>query len=228
MLQNLSPRLNAVAALVPACNTLADIGTDHGFLPLYLLFTNKISRAVCADINAAPLESAKRNFSGSGLESRADFRLGNGMAVIEKSEADVAVIAGMGGDTIAEIIEADRSETPRFVLQPMTKTERLRLWLRDNGWGIENWNLVVDAGRLYEVILVSRSAPISDPPFIRFGSPKGISPELYAQYIDQKLSQCKKALRGTELASCPDRERKKELEADLASLKEIQNLIIQR
>lgn len=212
-----------MAELVPACNTLADIGTDHGFLPLYLLKIKKISHAICADINAAPLESAKRNFSANGLEAGADFRLGNGMAVIGKNEADVAVIAGMGGDTIAEIIEADASQTPRFVLQPMTKTERLRLWLNVNGWGIESWTLVLDAGRLYEIMLISRSAPKATFPFVRFGSPKGVDPELYRQYISQRVFQCQKALSGIKASSEPDSARLKELEEDLSALTEIQN-----
>ena len=215
--------MNAVAELVPACNTLADIGTDHGFLPLYLLKTEKISHAICADINRSPLESARRNFLGSELDSRADFRLGNGMAVINKNEADVAVIAGMGGDTISEIIDADRSETPRFVLQPMTKTERLRLWLNVNGWGIENWNLVFDAGRLYEVLLVSRSAPKASAPYLRFGTPHGVDPLLYRQYIEQRTFQCQKALAGLKASSDPDILRLKELEDDLNSLSEIKN-----
>ncbi|MBR6772509.1 MAG: SAM-dependent methyltransferase [Clostridia bacterium] len=213
---------------MPACNTLADIGTDHGFLPLYLLKTQKIARAVCADINPSPLESARRNFLGSGLESCADFRLGNGMEVISQNEVDIAVIAGMGGDTIAEIIEADTSKTPRFVLQPMTKTERLRSWLNNNGWGTEKWNLVYDSGRLYEVMLISRSAPRASFPFIRFGTPDGVSPVLYGQYVDRCLSQCKKALIGVKNASEPDLRRLNELEEDLCVLTEIQNNFLQR
>lgn len=217
-----------MAELVPACNTLADIGTDHGFLPLYLLKSGKISRAICADINASPLESAKRNFSGSGMENHADFRLGNGMAVISKNEADIAVIAGMGGDTIAEIIGADESQTSRFLLQPMTKTERLRLWLNENGWGTEKWALVADAGRLYEIMLVSRSAPLSSHPYVRFGSPQGVDPELYMQYIEQRMLQCKKALLGLKNAASPDKARTNELKEDLKTLTEIQNNLTKR
>ena len=212
-----------MAELVPVCDKLADIGTDHGFLPLYLLETEKISRAICADINAMPLESAKRNFAAAELSSRADFRLGNGMEVIGEGEADVAVMAGMGGETIAELIAADRSKTPLFVLQPMSKSERLRTWLSENGWGIEKWNLVPDAGRLYEVLLVSKNAPTAKSPYLRFGSPDAIDRSLYLRYIDEKLSGCQKALRGLRAAAEPDSDRISENENDIETLTRIKN-----
>ena len=223
MLQNLSARLNAVAELVPVCDTLADIGTDHGFLPLYLLNSKKIRRAVCADINRSPLESAKRNFSGTGLEAYAVFRLGNGMQVLSPGEADVAVIAGMGGDTIASLLAADESETPVFVLQPMSKTENLRSWLCHNGWGIEAWSLVADSGRLYEVLRISRSAPKAGWPFVRFGSPEGVDPGLYQRYLAEKTASVNKSLRDALSAGVPDGGRIALLREDLSALSEIQN-----
>ncbi len=214
-----------MAELVPACKTLADVGTDHGFLPLYLLKTNKIDRAICADINAAPLDSARRNFAGTGLEGRADFRLGNGMQVIGESEIDIAVIAGMGGETIAELLAADKSRTPIFVLQPMSKPERLRVWLAENGFGIDAWNLVQDAGRLYEVLRVSRGAPVATEPFVRFGAPGGVDPELYGQYVRDKIAAAKKSLRGLSAASAPDSKKIAEAENDLKTLDKIQDIL---
>lgn len=223
MLQNLSARLNAVAELVPVCDTLADIGTDHGFLPLYLLKTDKVRRAVCADINPGPLESARRNFSDTGLGSRVSFRLGNGTSVLSPGEADVAVIAGMGGDTVAELLSADGSLTPVFVLQPMSKTENLRQWLSENGFGIGAWSLVSDGGRLYEVLRVSRSDPPPAHPFVRFGSPPGVDRELYLRYLSERTDSAEKALRGALSAQSPDEKRIGVLREDLASLALIKN-----
>ena len=108
----LGPRLRAIAELVPlGCRTLADIGTDHGYIPVSLLLEGRLDRAIAADIGAPPLDHARRTAGLYGVSERIDFRLGDGLAVVEPGEAEVIVIAGMGGDTITEILA--RSEERR-------------------------------------------------------------------------------------------------------------------
>lgn len=224
----LSARLNAVAELVPACDKLADIGTDHGFLPLYLLSSGKIRRAVCTDVNASPLESAKRNLAAAGLSGLAEFRLGDGMKVIEPGEISCAVIAGMGGETIAGLMGADTSGTELFVLQPMSKSEKLRQWLHANGWGIPSWRLVRDVGRLYEVLLVSKKVPPEAEPFVSFGAPCPEVSRLYSEYIGEKLAGFEKSLRGLLSAASPDAERISIVQREIETLRLIRSNYPQR
>ena len=102
----LQPRLRAIADLVPAGSRLADIGTDHGYIPIDLLLDGRISAAIATDIGALPLDHARRTARCCGLTEGIDFRLGDGLAPLAPGEADVIVIAGMGGDSVAAILSA--------------------------------------------------------------------------------------------------------------------------
>ena len=124
----LQPRLRAIADLVPAGSRLADIGTDHGYIPIDLLLDGRISAAIATDIGALPLDHARRTARCCGLTEGIDFRLGDGLAPLAPGEADVIVIAGMGGDSVAAILSAApwAREGPLLLLQPMSKAEVLR------------------------------------------------------------------------------------------------------
>lgn len=151
----LGPRLRAIASLVPEdCQVLADIGTDHGYIPAALLLEGRIRRAVAADIGREPLEHARRTAARLGLEERTDFRLGGGLSVLEPGEADVIVIAGMGGDNIAAILDAApwSRDGALLLLQPMSRAETLRPWLVERGYGVLAERLVQDKGTLYPIL----------------------------------------------------------------------------
>ena len=132
----LQPRLRLLAEMTPPGGRLADIGTDHGYLPVWLLQEGRIPSAIASDVGAEPLEHARRTaeeYETQGL----DFRLCDGLSGIEPEETDTVVIAGMGGETIRDILRAapwaaDGHHT--LLLQPMTKVELLRGWLRENGY----------------------------------------------------------------------------------------------
>lgn len=154
---DMGPRLHAIAALVPeGCGCLADIGTDHGYIPVSLLLEGRIGRAVAADIGALPLDHARRTAAKYGVGEGLDFRLGDGLAVLEPGEVDVIVIAGMGGDAITEILAAApwSRAGPLLLLQPMSKAEVLRAWLPLNGYVVSHEELVQDKGVLYPVLAV--------------------------------------------------------------------------
>ena len=153
----LGPRLRAIAELVPlCCRTLADIGTDHGYIPVSLLLEGRLDRAIAADIGAPPLDHARRTASLYGVSERMDFRLGDGLAVVEPGEAEVIVIAGMGGDTITEILDAApwSRDGPLLLLQSMSRTDVLRRWLPANGYAVCQEKLVQDKGVLYPILAV--------------------------------------------------------------------------
>ena len=134
---------------------MADIGTDHGYLPVYLLQTGKILRAVAADINAGPLASAKETVTACGLQERVELRQSDGLKNIDVSDITDIVIAGMGGELICQIIgECPKLQDPakRLILQPMTQAPYLRRWLCRNGYAIAAESPAEAGGKFYAVI----------------------------------------------------------------------------
>ncbi|MBR4706588.1 MAG: SAM-dependent methyltransferase, partial [Pseudobutyrivibrio sp.] len=102
----LSDRLQIVYDMVPKCDSVADVGCDHGYLTIALLENNKAKTAVAMDVNKGPLQSAKANVTSAGFGKQTDFRLSNGLEKLSTSEADVICICGMGGALIKRILDA--------------------------------------------------------------------------------------------------------------------------
>ena len=203
---DMGPRLRAIAALTPeGCGCLADIGTDHGYIPVSLLLEGRVKRAVAADIGAMPLDHARRTATSWGVEENMDFRLGDGLSVLEPGEADVIVIAGMGGDAITEILSAApwSRAGPLLLLQPMSKAEVLRAWLPLNGYEVFREELVQDKGVLYPILSVrgGEMAPASDAQawggFLLDRDP------LWGLYIADRLLRLRRAASGLEKARDP-------------------------
>lgn len=152
----LSIRLRAVADLVPPGAVLADIGTDHGYLPAALLQQRCIPRAIAGDYNRAPYLSALHLAEELGLSEQMSVRHGNGLAVLQPGEADVISICGMGGTLMRDILAAAPevlAQVRRLILQPQRHNEHLRLWLMQNGWCIVAETMVQDNGHLFEIIV---------------------------------------------------------------------------
>lgn len=151
----LSERLMAVASLVRADSTLADIGCDHGFLPAYLVENGIISAAVASDINASPLESCRSLVAELGFEDKITCVLSDGLRGINPSEVDDIAFCGMGGELIAKLLgETPWVKNPRFhfIFNPMTHPEILRRWLCENGFEIGR-DFIVKEGRHYYSVL---------------------------------------------------------------------------
>ena len=163
----LTPRLRAVADLVPAGARLADVGTDHAYLPAWLLQQGRIARAIVSDLRAGPLSRAGETAAACGMEDRMDFRLCDGLSGIAPGEADTVVIAGMGGETIAAILAAapwTRREGVRLVLQPMSTQKELRQWLQESGYRIVLERLAREGETFYNILSVE---PGMMPPLTR-------------------------------------------------------------
>ena len=151
----LTNRLLKIASLVNENKRLADIGTDHGYIPVYLLNEGKINFAILADINKGPLENARSEVKRNKLEDKVDLRLGSGIEVLKKGEVDEVIIAGMGGILIGELLEANKEvahSVEKLILQPMQAQEELRRYLLNNGYEILNECLEKEDFRLYEII----------------------------------------------------------------------------
>lgn len=131
-------RLLACAAFVSGGGIVCDVGTDHAYLPCYLVKNGICKRAVAADVNPSPLRAAKENILKAGLEESIETVLSDGLDGISPKDVTDVIIAGMGGELIADILGRAKAfySGARFILQPMTKPERLRGWLWDNGFEI--------------------------------------------------------------------------------------------
>lgn len=150
----LSKRLSAVASLIPDGARVADIGTDHAYLPIALAASGRVGKIIACDIHKGPLEVAKRNLAVSGVGG-VDLRLGDGLSPVGEEEVDTVVIAGMGGEVIASVLASAgwvKSRRTLLILQPMSSAEDLRLFLSDGGFSIRRELAVEDAGRVYAVI----------------------------------------------------------------------------
>jgi tRNA (adenine22-N1)-methyltransferase len=153
----LTPRLQIIADSVRDCDTLADIGTDHAYLPIELIKKGKIKRAIAGDINKGPIEIARGRICANKLEGKIEARQGNGLAVLQPEEADTIVIAGMGGMLIAEIIQQSRQvaeAAKQLILQPMTDSGKLRSYLLEQGFEIFDEELAKEDRKLYEILWV--------------------------------------------------------------------------
>ena len=157
----LDARLTSVAKFVRQGAIFADIGTDHAHLPLFLLASGRIKRAVCSDINEGPLDSARRNIGEAGLTDRTEFFLTDGAAALGGRGITDVAICGMGGELIADIIDRAlwlRSGGVRLILQPMTRAGDLRTYLCTHGFGIIHEDFSHSMGKYYVSIVAEYTA----------------------------------------------------------------------
>ena len=135
---------------------LIDVGTDHGYLPVWLARRGYTGFLYASDINASPLASARKTAREALVEDRIEFLLCDGLDGCPPGKIDTIVIAGMGGDLICRILDRAEwclNEAYTLILQPMTKAEVLRYWLVNNGFSLQEERIVCDGGKLYQVIL---------------------------------------------------------------------------
>ena len=153
----LSKRLSAVAALVTNGYRLADIGTDHAYIPICLAGTGRIPEAVAMDVNQGPLFRAEENIRMHGLEDRIKTRISDGFASLEKGEADAAVIAGMGGPLMIRVLREGAevvSTLKECVLQPQSEIEKVRAFLLEEGFFFLDEDMVEEDGKYYPMMKV--------------------------------------------------------------------------
>ncbi len=192
---NLNPRLAKIAELIPNCQSLADIGTDHAYIPIYAISTGKAQFAIASDINRGPVERARANVRACGLESKLSLRLGAGLETVAAGEAETIVIAGMGGILISDILENSLRvvrAAEYLILQPMTAVKELREYLCSNSFTIERELLVAEEEKIYNILCVRIGGKTAySPKELLIG--KGLedtSPELFDRYyakIEKKL-----------------------------------------
>jgi len=151
----MNKRLEKIASFVRPGRGLVDVGTDHGYLPLWLAEHGYEGALFASDIVPKPLASAERNFIEAGFEDRIELLLCDGLSLCPPEKINTIVVAGMGGDTICGILDRAEwclDEAYTLILQPMTKCEVLRFWLVNNGFYLRREEYVRDCGTIYQVI----------------------------------------------------------------------------
>ena len=153
----LSKRLQAVADLVSPGLTVADVGTDHGYIPIYLTLTGKSPKVIAMDIKEGPLQRAKDHIAAYDLQDKIETRLSNGVERLVPNEFECVVIAGMGGALTVQIMEEGEEvfkNLKEFVLQPQSELYKVRKYLKDHSYKIVAENMVLEEGKYYPMMRV--------------------------------------------------------------------------
>lgn len=169
----ISKRLELVASFVPQGAILLDVGSDHAYLPIELIERGQIESAIAGEVVEGPYQSAVKNVEAHGLKEKIQVRLANGLAAFEEAEqVSVITIAGMGGRLIARILEEGLDKlasVERLILQPNNREDDLRIWLQDYDFEIVAENILEEAGKFYEILVVEAGQMKLSASDVRFG-----------------------------------------------------------
>lgn len=200
----LNPRLQTAAEWVRENSRAADIGTDHGYLPIWLVMKGKCPCAIGADINEMPLQRAKTNCQRYGVEEKVRLVLCDGLSALDGREIDDVTICGMGGEMIAHILTtADWVQDPgkHYIVQPMSSPQDLREFLRKHGFLLQKEVVVEDAGKVYSVLSVVWTGETYDlPPEFDFVGAIDLSADDHSREYGRRVLRHLENLRGGLLA----------------------------
>ena len=210
---NLDERLSACAEFVRENSVLADIGTDHAYLPAALILNGKIKSALGCDINKQPLESAKQTVIESGVSESVCLRLCDGLLGVKADEFTDLVIAGMGGELIVKILcdcPYIKNEKYNLVLQPMSKAYDLRKWLCENGFLILDEMAAVANNKIYTVINArfNDEECKKDESFYHFGKLLLKNDEKSLRYVEKQKNSLLKRANGMLLSNSENKQAK--------------------
>ena len=158
----LSKRLQAVADLVTEGASVADIGTDHGYIPIYLVERNIAKKVIALDINRGPLERARMHIVGHGLKGKIETRLSDGLQKVVPGEVDTMIAAGMGGGLVIKILTEGKNvveELDAMILQPQSEIGKVREFLNKNHLQIIKEDMVEEDGKFYPMMKVMHGEP---------------------------------------------------------------------
>lgn len=203
----LKGRLRAIADMVDPCDTVCDVGTDHAYVPIYLVQKGICKRAIATDLRKGPLDKAEQNIERYDLKSSIQTRLGDGLNAIKPGEADTIVAAGMGGQLITQILSdcfETASRTGNLILQPMNAPEALRKWLYENGFSICDESLVKDGRKIYCIIAAKWTGKKYEKPALEYYINEALVKKkdaLIKEYLDNWIKKLTKEINGLVLSS---------------------------
>jgi tRNA (adenine22-N1)-methyltransferase len=161
--EKLSKRLEQVAVHIPKGSILADIGSDHAYLPCYAVQQGYASKAIAGEVSEGPYQSACKQVNETELQHVIDVRKGDGLDVLKENEATCITIAGMGGALISSILEKGKNKltkVERLILQPNVGSQIVRQWLLENGWELIDEEILEEDGKIYEILLAEQGDPL--------------------------------------------------------------------
>lgn len=209
----LSPRLKIIADSIEGFDTAADIGSDHAYLPIYLVENERVKSAIASDVNSGPAKISKERIKSYGVEAKISVRQGDGLKAIKPGEAEVIVVAGMGGILISDILDRDAkvAESAKLlILQPMRDSDKVRKWLFLHSFDIFDEELVKEEDKIYEVIWAKPVRKTREIKGLMLVGDKIIEKKhpLAVEHINKKKSELEKviaALEGMDFESCRER-----------------------
>ena len=204
---HIGERLKTVASMVPLCQTMADIGTDHGYVPAYLALSGQCQYVIASDIAEGPCRAAAETRNRYNLFGQMEIRTAPGLQGLRAGEAEAVVIAGMGGATIVSILEEDPeivATVHTFVLQPMNAANLLRRWLVQHGYRIADEALCKENGHIYVIIKVIHTEKKQKLSAIEEEMGPCImekKPALWQEFIQEKSEHYRRLLQQMEVSS---------------------------
>ena len=214
MEMTLSDRLTAIVNMVPPCRQAADVGTDHGFVPITLVERGIAGRAIAMDVRPGPLARAKSHIAEHGLEQQIETRLSDGLAALNPGEADVVIIAGMGGGLMMRILEEGKplwDSVDAFILSPQSDIDQVRRYLRENGLRTAEEDMIREDGKYY-VVMKAACGAVREESYIFDKYGRGLIEKAHPvllEYLgleEEKLQDILKQLRQTPTAKSAARE----------------------
>lgn len=220
----ISERLKLISSLVTNVKSIVDVGTDHGYVPIDLIKNKNIDFAIASDINSGPVERARKNISDNNLSDKIECRLGGGLKTITPGEVEAAVIAGMGGNLIRDILEDSQDATKSLdyiIVQPVQNPEVLREYLYKSGYNILDEWIIYDEDKYYEILKIKWGC-----------SPEKVDPiyyeisrilldkkdEVYREYLEYKLLKYSRIYEGLKGDTESSIKRKEELSSKLEKI----------
>lgn len=224
----LSKRLKRIAEHVDKCESVADIGTDHGYIPIYLVKEGICKKAIASDINKGPIEKAKVNVAFEGVSNKVKCLLGPGLNPLKVGEVNGVILAGMGGNLTRDILLADMEKVKKYdfiILQPAQNPEVLREFLYKNDYEIIDEDLIKDEGRFYELFKVKYNEN-SEKLVFEDELEYEVSPllreknhPLFKEFIEEKINKCETILSFIKEDTEAAKKRKSDLEEKINKLK---------
>jgi tRNA (adenine22-N1)-methyltransferase len=230
----LSRRLETIASFVPEGSAVADIGTDHGYIPIHLVQEGKAKHAIAMDVRKGPLLRAQAHIHEAGLEAHVEVRLSDGLLKLEQNEADCVVIAGMGGELIIHILEEGRGlweGIPHWVLSPHSELDKVRRFLEEQEFFTWRETMIKEEGKFYTVMGINRTNKAGEKDereiSYRYGRSLIESKDpVLKEYLKKEEEQLEQIMSGlSESQTEASVRRMEELKLELAYNKEAQNAV---